>query len=122
MRDVALILVGVFMLGMGVYALAMPAALVRPFGIAIESAVSRSEIRAVYGGFGLAMAGLLFWTATGDDQLRNGAALTVGVALGGMAAGRLLSRILDEGTSFYPIWFYFLVEVAAAALVIGVVV
>jgi hypothetical protein len=68
------------------------------------------------------MAGLLFWTAAADDQLRNGAALTVGVALGGMAVGRLLSRILDEGTSFYPIWFYFLVEVAAAALVIGVVV
>jgi len=40
--------VAVFFLGMGVYALAAPAALVRPFGITLGESASRSEVRAVY--------------------------------------------------------------------------
>jgi hypothetical protein len=42
---------------MGTYALAAPAAIIRPFGTTLGGAASRSEIRAVYGGFGLAIAG-----------------------------------------------------------------
>lgn len=41
--------------------------------------------------------------------------LTVGVALAGMAAGRVLSAVLGDRTSFYPNWFYCLVEAVAAA-------
>ena len=41
------------------------------------------------------------------------------LALGGMAVGRVLSRMVDRPTAFYPIWFYGLVEtVAAGALVV----
>jgi hypothetical protein len=39
--------IAVFFLGMGSYALAAPAALVRPFGIALGESASRSEVRAV---------------------------------------------------------------------------
>ncbi|MFD6106030.1 DUF4345 domain-containing protein [Nocardia salmonicida] len=120
MRTVVLCLVGVLFVGMGLYALAAPAALVRPFGMSAPTAAARSEIRAVYGGFGLAVAGVLFWSAFGADELRTGAALTVGFALAGMAGGRVISRLVDSGVRFYPIWFYCVVELVGAALVLGV--
>jgi hypothetical protein len=50
--------------------------------------------------------------------LRTGMVLTVAAALAGMALGRLLSRLMDEPTAFYPIWFYFCVEVVGAALLV----
>ncbi|TWG07873.1 DUF4345 domain-containing protein [Saccharopolyspora dendranthemae] len=121
MREAVLALGAVFFAGMGVSALVVPAALVRPFGLVVSSATSRSEVRAVYGGFGLAVAGVLGWCAAGDDPLRTGAAWAVGIALAGMAAGRLISRLVDSPTAFYPIWFYFLVEAVAGGLIIGVV-
>lgn len=109
------ILVAVFFAGMGVYALAMPARIIAPFDISLGSAASRSEVRAVYGGFGLAIAAMLVVSVSAPD-LRAGILLTVAAALGGMALGRLASAV-DGRTSFYPNWFYFLVEsIAAAAL------
>ncbi|MGW0324284.1 MULTISPECIES: DUF4345 domain-containing protein [unclassified Nocardia] len=120
MRTVVLSLVAVLFAGMGLYALVAPAALARPFGTTVATAVSRAEIRAVYGGFGLAVAGVLFWSAFGADDLRSGAALTVGVALAGMAGGRIISRLVDSATRFYPNWFYCLIELVGAALVLGV--
>ncbi|MFQ6395701.1 DUF4345 family protein [Nocardia sp. KC 131] len=120
MRTAVLALVGVLFAGMGLYALAAPAALARPFGLSVPTAVSRSEIRAVYGGFGVAVASVLFWSAFGAGELRTGAALTVGFALAGMAGGRIVSRLVESGMRFYPIWFYCLVEVMGAALVLGV--
>lgn len=120
MRTVVLAAVGVFFAGMGIYALVAPALLARPLGLVVDSAISRSEIRAVYGGFGFAIAGLLGWAAAGTGDLRSGAAVTVGVALAGMAAGRVLSRLVDNATAFYPIWFYFLVEAIGAAVVLVV--
>ena len=59
-------IIAVFFLGMGVYALAAPAALVRPFGITLAEDASRSEVRAVYGGFGLAIAAVLAYAAVAD--------------------------------------------------------
>jgi Domain of unknown function (DUF4345) len=110
----------VFFLGMGVYALAAPAALVRPFGIALGESASRSEVRAVYGGFGLAIAGVLIYAAVTDGDVRRGIVITVGVALAGMAFGRLAAAGLGDRAAFYPNWFYFLVEAVAAAALFGV--
>ncbi|MFI9401884.1 DUF4345 family protein [Nocardia sp. NPDC052316] len=120
MRPLVLAAVGVLFAGMGAYALAAPAALARPFGLSASTAVSRTEIRAVYGGFGIAVAGVLLWSALDSDDVRTGAALTVGFALAGMAGGRLVSSLLDTRMRFYPIWFYCLVELAGAGLVLGV--
>jgi uncharacterized protein DUF4345 len=114
------IVVGTFFLGMGVYALAAPASLVRPFRIHIDSAEGRSEVRAVYGGFGIAIAVLLFAVSARDDDVRTGVVVAVGAALAGMALGRVISRLADRPTAFYPIWFYFLVESVGAGVLFAV--
>lgn len=111
--------IGVFFAGMGVYALAAPAALIRPFGITLGESASRSEVRAVYGGFGLAIAGVLAYAAVEVD-VRTGILLTVGAALAGMAFGRVVSAVFDASTAFYPNWFYCLVEIIAAAALFAV--
>ena len=112
--------IAVFFLGMGVYAIAAPAALVRPFGITLGESASRSEVRAVYGGFGLAIAGVLVYAAVADGDVRTGILITVGAALAGMAFGRLAAAVLGDRTAFYPNWFYFLVELVAAVAIFGV--
>ena len=63
-----------------------------------------------------------------DPKQRRGHAgawvlITVGAALAGMAFGRIVSAVVDERTSFYPNWFYCVVEaVAAAALFVATLV
>lgn len=109
-----IILAAVFFLGMGLFALARPAALIRPFGISLPIPESRAEVRAVYGGFGLAIAGMLVLALMGSPA-REGILITVAAALAGMAFGRLVSGIIDRPKAFYPNWFYFLVEATGAA-------
>ena len=120
MALLVIVLTGVFFFGMGVFALARPAALIRPFGITLPIPESRAEVRAVYGGFGLAIAAVLA-LAAGDATLRDGILITVAAALGGMAFGRLVSGVVDRPTAFYPNWFYFIVEVVAAAALLWAV-
>ena len=112
--------IGVFFAGMGVYALAAPAAVIRPFGTTLGGAAGRAEIRAVYGGFGLAIAGVLAYGALQDGDIRKGILITVGAALAGMAFGRIVSAVVDSRTAFYPNWFYCLVEAIAAAALIAI--
>ncbi|MFI9510486.1 DUF4345 family protein [Nocardia sp. NPDC052566] len=112
--------VGAFFLAMGGYALAAPGATMRSFAIHLTEPRSRYEVRAVYGGFGIAMAVVLAIAALDPGSTRTGIMIAVGAALAGMAAGRLISVLLDDRTSFYPNWFYCLVEaVAATALLIA---
>ncbi|WP_460405953.1 DUF4345 domain-containing protein [Actinophytocola sediminis] len=114
MTTVVLLAVGLFFLGMGGYALAAPAALIRPFRLVADTPESRSEIRAVYGGFGVAIAAVLVLAVLLDGEFRRGVQVTVAFALAGMAVGRVLSRVLDRPTAFYPVWFYCGVEAVAA--------
>lgn len=100
----------VFFLGMGLYALAAPARMIQVFGITLPTRDSRSEVRAVYGGFGVAIAGVLTFAAFQPSPVRTGIMITVGLALAGMALGRLVSAVIDGRTPFYPNWFYFIVE------------
>lgn len=109
----------VFFLGMGLYGLVAPAALVRPFGINAGSVEARTEVRAVYGGFGVAVGGLLLWAVTAPGPVRQGVLAAVGVALLGMAAGRLTARAVERPKAFYPSWFYFWVEAAGGALLLA---
>ncbi|MGW1374797.1 DUF4345 family protein [Streptomyces sp. NPDC002446] len=111
-----------FFLAAGLYGLAAPARLVRPFGIGLDGATARTEVRAVYGGFGVAMAALLGWAAVDPaDLLRRGAVLAVAVALLGMAGGRLAARLAEAPGSWYPSWFYFWVEVFAGGALLATV-
>ena len=112
--------IGVFFAGMGCYALAAPDAIIRPFGITLGSSAARSEVRAVYGGFGLAIAGVLGYAAVADAGARAGILIAVGAALAGMAFGRVVSAVLDDRTAFYPNWFYCLVEALAAAALFAI--
>jgi hypothetical protein len=68
--------------------------------------------------FGLAIAGVLALAAR-DATLRDGILITVAAALGGMAFGRLVSGVVDRPKAFFPNWFYFLVEMVAAAALLG---
>nr|WP_281365566.1 DUF4345 domain-containing protein [Nocardioides panzhihuensis] len=110
--------IGLFFLAMGTYALVTPGALAAPFHLSAKTPESRSEIRAVYGGFGIAMAAVLGAAALDIGDIRTGAVTTIGLALIGMAGGRLISRLFDTAVRFYPIWFYFWIELAAGTALI----
>ncbi|MFI7451099.1 hypothetical protein ACIBQX_26630 [Nonomuraea sp. NPDC049714] len=43
------------------------------------------------------------------------AAMSVAAALLGMASGRLIGRLFDKQSGFYPIWLYFWVELLGGA-------
>ncbi len=105
----------VFFAGMGVRALTAPAEMLRPFGITLGEAASRAEVRAVYGGFGLAIAAILGYAIAAPEQIRIGIVVTVSVALLGMAFGRVCAALAGDRTSFYPNQFYGIVEVILAA-------
>ena len=105
----------VFFAGMGLFALAAPRLILKPFGINVDQPTARAEVRAVYGGFGLAIAAVLGYAMGAPEAVRTGITLAVAVALAGMAFGRLWSAVVDQRTSFYPNWFYCLVELAGAA-------
>lgn len=114
-------LAALLFLAMGIYGLTAPAALVAAFGIALRSADGRAEVRAVYGGFGVAIAGVLALAAFDFGGLRQGMLIAVAAALLGMAGGRLVSRAVEGRQGFYPIWLYFWIELAGAAALLAVV-
>lgn len=101
---------------MGIGALVRPTVVTRQFGIPALTAEGRSEVRAVYGGFGLAVAGMLVIAITTPD-LRAGIAITVAVALFGMAVGRVVSAVIDRSLS-KVVALYLVIEVVAGVLLV----
>lgn len=118
MVTAVIVIAAVFFAGMGLYALVAPGRLVGPFDVTLGSATARSEVRAVYGGFGIAIAAVLT-LALAEPGLRAGIVATVAASLAGMAFGRLVSAA-DGRTRFYPNWFYFVVETVAAGALFAV--
>jgi hypothetical protein len=110
--------VAVFFLGMGVIALAAPERIWAIFDQTVLSPAARNEIRAVYGGFGVAIA-LVLTLALREPALRPGVFLGVGMALGGMAAGRVVSACIERPPGFYPSWFYCLLETLMALVLLA---
>jgi hypothetical protein len=103
--------------GMGLVALARPERIVAFFGTRELTLDGRNEVRAVYGGFGLAIAGLLC-AAQQLPALRPGVLLAVAVALLGMAAGRVASALLDGSPGRWP-WIFMGVELAGGCALLG---
>lgn len=101
---------------MGIGALVRPTVVTRQFGIPALTPEGRSEVRAVYGGFGLAVAGMLVIAITTPD-LRAGIAITVAVALFGMAVGRVVSAVIDRSLS-KVVALYLVIEVVAGVLLV----
>jgi hypothetical protein len=62
---------------------------------------------------------VLAYAAVSAD-VRTGVSITVGAALAGMAIGRIVSAFVDHRTTFYPNWFYCLVEAVAAAALFAI--
>ncbi len=79
---------------------------------------SRCEVRAVYGGFGVAV-GVVLVVALAVESIRDGVFVAIAVALCGMAAGRIVSALLGERVSFWPTWAFCAIELALAALLFG---
>lgn len=105
--------VAVFFLLMGVAALRRPPMVLALFGTEVRHRDTENEIRAVYGGFGVAVAGLLAYGLV-DPVLRPGLVAAIAFSVLGMAAGRVCSVAIDRGAGFYPCLF-FAVEIAIAA-------
>lgn len=97
---------------LGLAGLAQPSRIPQTFGGTADTADSRTEIRAVYGGMPLAFAVALVATPA--------AAVPIGIATAGMALGRAASVALEGGETSAVSKAFIGIEVAgAAALLIG---
>ena len=114
MAEHAIEAVALFFLGMGLVALVRPESVLAFFGIQSLTLDARNEVRAVYGGFGVAIAGLLV-VASRDEALRAGIVVAVAIALVGMATGRVVSAVVDRKVGTWPAVF-FCVELGLAGL------
>lgn len=103
-----------FFAGMALVALARPDRIVDRFGTDVTTPDGRNEVRSVYGGFGLAVAGLLIWALVDGGSAQRWIPLTVAGATLGMAAGRLVSMALDRTRGSAVVWRYVALEVAIA--------
>ena len=64
-------------------------------------------------------AGALRLIVERDRVVPEGAgAVATATALAGMAAGRLVSAVLERPSHFYPCWFYFAAETCMAAVLV----
>src|SRR4029453_17937518 len=115
MLTLAVDVVMVFFVGMGLAPRVSPEFVTRTFGLPALTNAGRNEVRAVYGGFGLAVAAMLV-VAMNDPALRAGVLLAVAAPVGAMAAGRLVAALVERPTAFYPSWFYFVAETVMAVV------
>lgn len=110
---IQLIIVGAAFIAMGIAALVSPRFIQSFFSIESDTADFRNEIRAVYGGFGIAIGGLLL-AVIKYHELQLGVILTVMIATLGMAAGRIIS-LLFERPGKWP-YIFLLVEITGGVL------
>ena len=111
-------IVAIFFAGMGAAALVRPAVIWAPFGVEPTTPAARNEVRAVYGGFGIAIAILLVVVDTSAAGFRDGALVAVAAALAGMAAGRIVGFAVEpRGAGRFTVLFGVIEVVLALALV-----
>lgn len=116
--SVLVTIVAIFFAGMGAAALVRPAVVWAPFGVAPTTPAARNEVRAVYGGFGIAIAILLMVADNASAGFRDGALVATAVALVGMAAGRIVGFVLEpRSVGRFTVLFGVIEIVLALALV-----
>jgi hypothetical protein len=120
MRDAVVWLGAALFAAMGVAALVRPTAILAPFGVPVPTADGRNEVRAVYGGFGVAVAALLGVAAADGGDAAEGIVIAVGIALLGMAAGRLVGGAVERASGFYPVWFFCAFEIVLGGALLAV--
>jgi hypothetical protein len=97
---------------MGLAAFIDPRGLLARLELPATTATARNEVQAVYGGFGLAMAGMLLlphWR----PELHTGIGYVVAAALAGMAAGRIIGLARECANRWA--WLFLGIEAAGAA-------
>lgn len=114
-------IVAIFFLGMGLLGLIWPNILVSQFGIELRNSNSRGEIRAVYGGYGIAVGTMLLLSVSLEmlSHMQSGIAFAMAISLCGMAGGRLVSFLIEPKLrpwNPFPLWFYFVVEIVLAVM------
>jgi hypothetical protein len=109
-------LIAALFAAMGIFALLWPARIMAFFGTSELTLAGRNEVRAVYGGFGLAAAAALTWGLL-SPRLAPGIFFALGLALWGMAAGRGISVLIDKKAD--PLlWLFFAAELAMGGVLI----
>jgi Domain of unknown function (DUF4345) len=117
MTGVGVALAATFYVALGLMAFVRPGNLLVDFGIEVGGPNARNEIRAVYGGLPLAFGGVLLSSLYGGAAA-SGMQVAVAVATLGMAAGRLVSALIDHRLERYPATFL-IVELVIAALIMA---
>jgi hypothetical protein len=108
-----------FFIGIGVVGLVNPRFMPGLVDIPLASAPGRSEMRAVYGGFGVAVGLLILFGLASSSAWLDGVRLAFGVATAGMAAGRVVGALLERDFRPYPTWVFALIEVAVAGALLA---
>ena len=115
MQQIVALIAAVLFLGMGITALVRPEFVTSLFAMPTLNADMKNEVRAVYGGFGIAMAMVLAF-GSAWEILRPGIQITAGAALVGMALGRVFSLAVDKAIGRNPFIFLILEFVMGSLL------
>jgi hypothetical protein len=108
MNDIIIYVNAAGFLLMGIVGLVNPTRITSYFKVPVITSDMRNEIRAVYGGFGIAMAAALAG-AVQYEEYRVGILATISTALLGMACGRIVSFAIERDVGKYP-YIYLCVE------------
>lgn len=95
---------------LAVVALVRPAVVLGLFGGATPTPQARNEIRAVYGGFSLAVA-LVAWRSDPARPEDAGRLRTAALASLGMAGARLAGMVVERRVAMWPTGFFLVLEV-----------
>jgi hypothetical protein len=97
----------------------VPARIPALFGSDCPTGDARTEIRAVYGGFGVVAAAAIAWAGITDTTTARGVLIGFAIALGGMTLGRTIGFAIDRSASLHPTATFLVIEVAAAAALLA---
>lgn len=117
--DLLVLAPAAFFFGMGAVGLVRPAFVLGLFGVRVDTASGRNEVRAVYGGFDLVVAALLASVVFAPQPWSTGIVVALGASVAAMSVGRILGAILERDFSPYPTLFFAAVEAALAASLLG---
>ena len=106
-----------FFFFMGLAAIIKPRSVVTFVSFYPETVDARNEVRGVYGGFGIVLAGLLI-ASDYLPEYKPGILITVAGALFGMAGGRILSSFLERPGA-WPLFFICMESALATLLIPG---
>lgn len=113
--SVQVIIVGVCFALMGLAAFARPGSVVAMLDMPADTPTARNEVQAVYGGFGIAIAAVMF-ASLRYPAFQPGVIVAVAAALAGMAGGRVIGALRERPGRWAVV--FFVIEAAGAAFLL----